>query len=74
MAVQQLESHAIEPRVVILEEFENPSIEVFKLPTSVEVGTQFECRGKVWRITAYRPGTRVLLARLINQGSMGSLG
>lgn len=67
MATEQLGSREIEPRVVILEGVENASVEVFDLPKPVAIGTEFECQGKVWRITANRPRTRVFLAQVLKQ-------
>ncbi|MCD4748456.1 MAG: hypothetical protein K8R59_13605, partial [Thermoanaerobaculales bacterium] len=60
-------SQDIELRVVILEEVDEASVEIFELPKPVEIGTEFERQGKVWRITANRPRSRVLLAQLLNR-------
>jgi len=67
MASHPPASHDIELRVVILDEIKKASIEICELPMPVEVGTKFERHGKVWRIRANRPNTRVLLARLLDR-------
>jgi len=67
MASHPPASHDIELRVVILDGIETSSVEVFELPRPVEVGTKFERQGKIWRITANRPHTRVLLAQLLDR-------
>ncbi len=64
MPSHPLASQDIEMRVVILDGIETSSVEVFELPKPVEVGTEFERQGKIWRITANRPRTRVWLAQL----------
>ena len=67
MALKILGSRDVEMRVVILEDTEKASVEVFELPKPVAIGTEFECRGRVWQITANRPRTRVFLAQALNQ-------
>lgn len=71
MASEQLGPREVELRVVILEKAESASVEVFELPKPVAIGTEFESQGKVWRITANRPRTRVFLAQVLNQTCCG---
>lgn len=50
------------PRVVMLEDGSVVAVEVVDLPPGVDVGAEFECRGRTWRVVARRTHARVLVA------------
>ena len=50
------------PRVVMLEDGSVVAVEVVELPPGADVGTEFECLGRPWRVVARRTHARVLVA------------
>ncbi len=50
------------PRVVMLEDGNVVAVEVVDLPPGVDVGAEFDCHGRTWRVVARRTHARVLVA------------
>jgi len=51
------------PRVVILDDEDEPKVEILELPDDASLGALFCHRGTRWQVMGTRTGDRVLIAR-----------